>query len=120
MPTDTSPESSTALATPRGGPRTPEGVERCKLNAFSHGLRSAEPVVPGENLADWEAHRAAILSDVDPLGALEMALAEQVASKLWRLGRVVRHEADLIANAQDPDEVAYAHEQTYRRLSTRL
>jgi hypothetical protein len=91
-------------------------VERCKLNACSHGLRAAEPVIPGENPDDWEAHRAAIVSDVDPFGALEIALAEQVASKLWRLGRVVRHEADLIANAQDPQELAYAHERTYRRM----
>ena len=32
-----------------------------------------------------------------------MALAEQIAVKLWRLGRVVRHEADLVAISQDPD-----------------
>jgi protein-tyrosine phosphatase len=41
---------------------------------------------------------------------VEAALAEQVAAKLWRLGRVVRHESDLIANAQDPDELRHAHE----------
>src|SRR5262249_50230171 len=86
------------------------------LNACSHGLRSAEPVVPGENPSDWDAHRAAIVSDVDPAGALETALAEQVASKLWRLGRVDRHEADLIAIGQDPDELADAHEREYRRM----
>src|SRR4051812_6406004 len=103
MTTSPSLETQPIPTTPRGGPRTPEGVERCKLNACSHGLRAAEPVVPGETPADWEAPRSAIVPDLDPAGAIEIALAEQVASKLWRLGRIVRHEVDLIANAQDPD-----------------
>lgn len=120
MTTNPGSDASLATAPRRGGPRTTEGVERCKLNACSHGLRAAEPVVPGENPADWETHRAAIVSDLDPVGAIEIALAEQVASKLWRLGRVVRYESDLIANAQDPDELAHAHEHTYRRMCTGL
>src|SRR4051794_35629968 len=120
MTTGLSPERNLTHPTPRGGPKTLEGVERCKLNACSHGLRAAEPVIPGENPADWEAHRAAIMSDGDPVGALEIAVAEQVASKLWRLGRVVRHESDLIAIAQDPDELAQAHERDYRRMCTGL
>ena len=41
------------------GPRTPEGVEDCKLNAFRHGLRAVQTVVPGEDAAEWETHRAA-------------------------------------------------------------
>jgi hypothetical protein len=98
-----------------GGPRTAEGVERCKLNALRHGLRSLEVVVPGEAVESWEAHRAAVVEDLDPVGALEEALAEQVAAKLWRLGRVARHEADLIANGQDPDELARAHVAQYGR-----
>jgi hypothetical protein len=98
-----------------GGPRTAEGIEHCKLNALRHGLRSLEVVVPGEDLASWEAHRAAVVDDLGPIGALEEALAEQVAAKLWRLGRVARHEADLIANGQDPDELARAHRVQYGR-----
>jgi hypothetical protein len=58
-----------------------------KLNALRHGLRSIQTVVPGEDPEAWEAHRAAVIEDVKPVGALEYALAEQVAVKLWRLGR---------------------------------
>ena len=72
-------------------------------------------MVPGENLEDWEAHRDAIVDDLAPLGAMEFALAEQVAVKLWRLGRVVRFEADLIANAQAEDELLRAHEMIHQR-----
>lgn len=92
------------------GPKTEPGKEVSKFNAVRHGLRSLQAVVPGESADEWEAHRDAVVADLAPLGAVEDALAEQVAAKLWRLGRVVRHEVDLIANAQDRDEVLRAHE----------
>ena len=56
------------------GPKTPEGVEKSKLNSFRHGLRAVKTVVPGENPEDWETHRNAIVDDLDPHGALEFAL----------------------------------------------
>jgi hypothetical protein len=97
------------------GPKTVEGVEAVKLNALRHGLRSVQTVVSGEEPDAWEAHRAAVVDDLKPVGAVELALAEQVAVKLWRLGRVVRFEADVIGNAQDPDELAHAHENRHKR-----
>jgi hypothetical protein len=116
MMTDKQLEANRQNALQSTGPKTPEGVEGCKMNAVRHGLRALETVVPGENPDDWEAHRNEIAADLDPHGAVEAALAEQVAAKLWRLGRVVRHEGDLIANAQDPDEMAQAHEKVHRRI----
>ncbi len=73
------------------------------------------PWFPVKSPDAWEAHRAAVIEDVRPVGALELALAEQVAIKLWRLGRVVRFEADMIGNAQDPEEVAHTHEKRHAR-----
>jgi hypothetical protein len=98
------------------GPKTEQGVLACKDNALRHGLRALQAVVPGEDPDEWEAHRAAVVADLDPRGAVELALAEQVAVKLWRLGRVARHEADLIANAQDEDGLIHAHEKAHRRI----
>jgi hypothetical protein len=92
------------------GPKTDQGIEASRFNALRHGLRSLQTVVPGEDPEAWEAHRVAVVEDLKPEGAVELALAEQIAAKLWRLGRVIRHEADLITIGQDPDEVAYAHE----------
>jgi hypothetical protein len=97
------------------GPKTGEGVLACKNNALRHGLRAVQTVVPGEDPSEWGAHREAVVADLRPEGAVELALAEDVAVKLWRLGRVVRYEADLIGNAQDPDELANAHEKAYKR-----
>jgi hypothetical protein len=97
------------------GPTTPEGVEGCKMNACRHGIRALQTVVPGEDADEWAAHRAAIVDDLGPVGAMELALAEQVAAKLWRLGRVVRFEADLIAIAQSEDELLRSHEANHDR-----
>ena len=90
------------------GPKTADGVEAIKLNALRHGLRSVQTVVPGEDPAAWEAHQAAVIEDLKPAGTLEYALAEQIAAKLWRLGRVVLFEANVIGNAQDPEELAHS------------
>ena len=97
------------------GPKTGEGIQACKGNALRHGLRALQTVVPGETHEEWEAHRETVVADLDPQGAVELALAEQTAAKLWRLGRVVRHEADLITNAQDEDEILHAHERAHER-----
>jgi hypothetical protein len=102
------------------GPKTPEGVEAVKLNALRHGLRSVQTVVPGEDLNAWEAHRAAVVEDLKPVGALELALAETAAAKLWRLGRVVRYEADVITIGQDKQELAFAHEAAHNKKNDYL
>ena len=100
------------------GPKTGEGVLACKNNALRHGLRALKTVVPGEDPDEWEIHRGAVVADLRPEGVVEFALAEDVAVKLWRLGRVVRYETDLIANAQDEDEVVHAHESSHGRMTT--
>jgi hypothetical protein len=97
------------------GPKTGDGVLACKNNALRHGLRAVQTLVPGEDPDEWAVHREAVVADLRPEGAVELALAEDVAVKLWRLGRVVRFEADLIANAQDPDELAHSHEKAHDR-----
>ena len=102
------------------GPKTVEGVEAVKLNALRHGLRSVQTVVLGEDSNAWECHRTAIVEDLKPAGAIEYALAEQVAAKLWRLGRVIRFEADVITNGQANDEIRSAHEMVLMPKSSYL
>jgi hypothetical protein len=115
MTSDKQLEANRQNALQSTGPKTADGVEAVKNNAMRHGLRAIQTVVPGEDPDAWEAHRAAVIEDVKPFGALELALADQVAVKLWRLGRVVRFEADMIGNAQDPEELAHSHEKSHTR-----
>ena len=79
------------------GPKTPEGKHRSAKNALRHGLRAEQPVVPGEDPAAWEAHRAGLVRDLAPAGPLEEALVEQVALTLWRLRRSAAYEVAVIA-----------------------
>jgi hypothetical protein len=116
--TDKKREANHRNALRSTGPKTGEGVQACKNIALRHGLRAVQTVVPGEDPGEWEIHLGAVVADLRPEGPVELALAEGVALKLWRLGRVVRYEADLIANAQDPDDLAHAHEKAYRRFES--
>jgi hypothetical protein len=83
------------------GPRTGAGIAVAKMNALSHGLRAAAPVVPGEDPAAWEEYRDAVLDDLAPVGALEEELADRVALLSWRLRRVASYEAGVVTRASD-------------------
>ena len=91
------------IAARRGGPKTPTGKATASQNALTHGLTSNAPVVfaAGETVEGWQDHRAAIVGDLAPVGALETALAERAALLLWRLNRVWRAETALIARQID-------------------
>src|SRR5918994_1401915 len=87
---------------PSGGPKTEEGKDVARWNATRHGIRSPAPVVPGvEKPEDWDEYRDGMLEDLAPLGSLELALAERVATLAWRLHRVTRYETESIALYQE-------------------
>src|SRR6516164_785356 len=84
------------------GPRSAGGKAAASRNALKHGVLSPLPVIPAaERPEDWEAHRAGIVGCLAPAGALEGQLAERVALALWRLNRVARYEAAVIAATQE-------------------
>ncbi len=117
MTTEMRTEANRQNALQSTGPKTGDGIDATRFNALRHGLRALQTVVPGEAPEEWEAHRIGVVEDLKPGGAVELALAEQIASKLWRLGRVVRHEADMIAIGQDAEEICHAHETATKRGS---
>ncbi len=84
----------------RRGPKTAAGRARVGLNALTHGIASARLVVPGESTMEWEGSRQAIVDALAPAGSVELALAERVATALWRLRRVAAYETAAIAERQ--------------------
>ncbi len=83
------------------GPRTAAGKAAASRNTRTHGLLSDDPIAtPYEQPAAWHAHRQAVLATLVPSGYLETVLAERLALLHWRLARVARHEAALIARDQ--------------------
>jgi hypothetical protein len=84
----------------RRGPKTASGKARVSLNAVTHGLSSARLVVPGESPAEWEMSRQGIVDALGPTGPVELAVAERVATILWRLRRVTAYEGAAITERQ--------------------
>src|SRR5262245_27437306 len=81
------------------GPRTAEGRAIVARNATKHGIFASVPVIPGECPQTWEAHRAGVVECLNPVGLLEVNLAERAALLLWRLQRLARYEAETVAAA---------------------
>jgi hypothetical protein len=84
----------------RRGPRTAAGKAKIAVNALTHGISSIRPVVPSESSNDWETHLRLIVESLAPVGPVETALAERVASAIWRLRRVAAYEEAAIAERQ--------------------
>lgn len=87
------------------GPQTVEGKAAVARNATKHGIFAAVPVIPGEDPAAWEAHRAGVVASLAPVGLLEVNLAERAGLLLWRLQRLARYEAETVAAAMEAVEV---------------
>ena len=71
------------------GPRTNKGKAIVSQNAVRHGITSSQ-IISSESPADFEQYRDRMLSELDPIGAMETMLAERVVSLSWRLKRACR------------------------------
>src|SRR6266705_2033432 len=87
----------------RRGPKTAAGKARVSLNALTHGISSTRLVVSGERSTDWDTYRREVVDALAPVGPVETALAERVASAFWRLRRVTAYEEVTLAERQRLD-----------------
>ena len=71
------------------GPKTDQGKAAVSQNAVKHGL-FAESVIKGENEADYEAFHDKMFAELNPVGAVELMLAERIINLWWRLRRAER------------------------------
>ena len=78
------------------GPRTPEGKAASSRNAITHGLTARTILLAGEDPDEYRRLREEAIAGLRPEGALELELAEQIVSVLWRMRRISVFEAALL------------------------
>jgi hypothetical protein len=91
----------------RGGPKTPAGKLKTKLNGLKHGLRSQEVVLPTEDPDAFRAHLDAWMDDWKPPTMARAQLVEDAAVAAWRKRRCVRVEADRLTSRVRGGRAAY-------------
>jgi hypothetical protein len=79
------------------GPRTAQGKARSSRNALTHGLTAQEIVIPGEDVAAYRSFEQQLIDNLQPNGSCEVDLIERLAATYWRLRRIPRFEAALMA-----------------------
>ena len=79
------------------GPKTDEGKAAVSQNAVKHGL-FAQSVIYGENEGDYKAFHGQMFAELDPVGVVELFLAERAANLAWRLKRAERMQNEAIVD----------------------
>ena len=79
------------------GPRTEEGKQQSRQNAFKHGMTAETVIVGTEDAAAYAVFEQEIFAENDPQTALERELVLRITSLLWRLRRASLIETGLLA-----------------------
>ena len=84
------------------GPRTAAGKQRSSLNALTHGLTAASPVLATEDPAAYQLHCRQFFEEYKPATPTETQLTQELADTAWRLNRIPALEAALLDRAANP------------------
>ena len=76
------------------GPKSKDGKAEVALNAVTHGLRSQQIVLPGEDAAAFDQMVASWMDDWKPPTDARRLLVEQAVAHAWRLRRCLKVERD--------------------------
>ena len=82
-----------------GGPKTPEGKARSRMNALKHGMTASMQVLPGEDLDAFRRRVADFIAAAQPRNAIELAVTEQAALATWKIARGERAAAARVRTA---------------------
>jgi len=79
------------------GPRTEEGKKISALNARRHNLTGQVTAMTDADRIMHDAFSASIVESLAPEGAMEIQLAQRIATDSWRLNRISAVEDNLFA-----------------------
>ena len=90
------------------GPTSPEGKAVSRFNGLTHTLCATQAVLPGEDPAQFQAHRDALFDEWQPMSYTRALLVERLAIASWRLHKTVTAESAL--RARDADDAVRAYD----------
>ncbi len=85
-------------------------IRNSAMNARTHGLRSQQVLLPGEDLSEFEGFQEGMKVDLKPVGELESFLFSQIVGYGWRLLRCQRIEGSLLSLGMGHEKVDRAYE----------
>jgi len=95
------------------GPKTPDGRAVSKMNALKHGILSKEAVVHGRFIRESDREFAALhrrfWEHLNPVGAVEEMLVDEIVTTHWRLRRALKAESGEIALSVDNGQWERTH-----------
>ena len=94
---------------PLGGPRTPEGKARSRMNALKTGLTGHTVLLPTDDSALYQQHVQSFADEWQPVGAREMALVQALADHQWRLTRIAGLEMAIYAQGRELFADRFSH-----------
>jgi len=84
-------------ASPSCAPPSEEGKKRSRLNALRHGLTGQVAVMTEEDRTAHDKFSKDIIKNLAPEGAMEVQLAQRIATDSWRLNRLSAIEDNIFA-----------------------
>ncbi len=78
----------------RGGPRTPAGKKRSRLNAVKYGIfSSVQLLLEGQSREEYESFLNRMHESLQPVGELEYSLVDKLATTMWQQRHLLIAEA---------------------------
>ncbi len=81
------------------GPRTSQGKAAVRLNSLTHGLRTQDALLPGEDKQAFEELSRAFHQQHQPEGPAELFCVEKMILSYWRNRRIAKIETGFFMNA---------------------
>jgi hypothetical protein len=102
------------------GPKTDAGRKRSRMNALRHGLTGQVTTMTEEDRAAHDKFSKALIASLAPDGAMEIQLAQRIATDSWRLNRISAIEDNLFALGlqENGGKLCPEHEQIDAALTT--
>jgi hypothetical protein len=97
MISDKQLEANRANALLSTGAKTEAGRKRSSMNALRHGITGQVTTMTDEDRVAHDKFSQALIKDLAPEGAMEIQLAQRIATDSWRLNRISAIEDNLFA-----------------------